>query len=477
MADCFALTALLCAAMSLARPLEAGDGRALVTPLAAAHPRGESAGQAAPGHAVARRATAEGQDPPADPAGPAAGDDVRFVWRTGPSLRVGRKLRVDFRVKVQTDARRSDQDLDEAGGTLDFPRRRFGIKGHVFQVVEFEVERDLAEDGVWRDVYLNLRPFDVLQAQVGKFKVPFSLDQLTGATDLDFLYRSLAAETLAPNRDVGVMVHGHAWRRAVAYQVGTFRGDGENAPAYQPPPLLPGETVALPSERSVAGRVTMRPLAPLAPRRVAETLEVGVSAMRSEVPEGPNHLQGRTIFGTRFFSRGFYIQGPRTRVGIDVSWSPGPASVRGEYIRVEEARRGVGVGDESGLDNELPSLPARGWYVSGTWAITGEKKAGGLRPRRPFPTAGIGAVEVAARYETLRFGGGDSGQPPSSSPRAANAAGNAEAIVTLGVNWYLNRFVKAQVNGIREQVEDVATSPVPGRASVWTLAFRLQFVL
>jgi len=419
----------------------------------------------------------EDQNPPPEAPDDTDGKRVRFVWKTGPSLRVGKDLRVDFRLKLQADFRGSDQDLEPAGGTLELPRRRFGVKGHVFRVVEFEVERDLVQDGVWRDVYVNLRPLNALQLQAGKFKVPFSREQLIGSTDLDFLYRSLAAEILAPNRDVGFMLHGQAWHRTVRYQVGTFRGDGENTPAFEPPPLLTGEEIALPSARSVAGRVIVRPLAPLPVPAIVKTLEIGASAMRSDLPEGQNHLQGRTIFGTRFFRRGFYVNGPRQRTGIDVSWSPGPASVSAEYLRVEDARRGVGVGDENGLDNDLAPLPARGWYVGGTWALTGEKKAGGIEPRRPFPLHGPGAIEIAARYEGLRFGGGDMSEPPSRSPRAANAAGNAEGIVTLGVNWYLNRFIRMQLNGIRERVEDASASPVPGRASVWTVACRLQFVM
>jgi len=419
----------------------------------------------------------ESQKPKENGKGQADGHAVRFVWKTGPSLRVGNDLRVDFRVKLQSDFRESDQDLERAGGTLEIPRRRVGIEGHVFRVVEYEVERDFAENGRWRDVYVNVRPFDPLQFQAGQFKVPFSLDHLTGATQLDFLYRSLAADLLAPKRDVGFMVHGHAWDHAVGYELGSFRGDGENAPEFEPPPLLDDEPWEVPSRRSVAGRVTVRPLAPLSAPKYFDSLELGVSAMRSELPEGPNHLPGQTLFGTRFFARGFYVNGARTRTGFDVSWSPGPASLRGEYIRVEDAREGVGVGNENGLDTDLPPLPASGWYVSGTWLVTGEKKESRVEPRRTFPLHGPGAIEVGARYEELRFGGGDTSEPPSLSPRAANAAGNAVGMVTLGVNWYLNRFIKVQLNGIRERLEDAAASPVPGREAIWTVACRLQLVL
>ena len=50
-------------------------------------------------------------------------------------------------------------------------------------------------------------------------------------------------------------------------------------------------------------------------------------------------------------------------------------------------------------------------------------------------------------------------------------------MLTLGVNWTLNRFVKLQVNAIREHVEDPERSPVPNGAAFWSRVLRLQFVL
>ena len=62
-------------------------------------------------------------------------------------------------------------------------------------------------------------------------------------------------------------------------------------------------------------------------------------------------------------------------------------------MRVTTERRGQSV-----EDTDLSPLLATGWYVSGTWAITGENKADGLnKPRRPFLRGGLGAFEVARR--------------------------------------------------------------------------------
>jgi phosphate-selective porin OprO and OprP len=408
----------------------------------------------------------------------AAKDEVRMEWKTGPSLRLGRHGRVDFKLLFQGDLRHTDQDLEEAGGTFDAPRHQVGIKGNLFKVVEFEVMKEVGgSEQPWRDVYVNVRPLTAVQVQAGKFKIPFSMDQLTARHSLDFVYRTLAGETLAPNRDTGVMVHGSVWNRFVRYQAGAFQGNGENSPSLEYPPLRPGELPDAPSKRSAAGRLRVRPLAPFHPAKYFETLEFGASLMRSQVPEGTNHLHGKTLFGTKIFGRQYYVNGARDRRSYEFSWTPGPASIRAEYIKVDEAREGVGSGDATSLDNTLLPLPSSGWYVSGSFAVTGENKESGIEPRRPFLQGGFGAIELAARYERIEFGLGNGSDLPSDSPRAEYTYLNGEKILTLGVNWYVNRFVKVQLNGIKETVDDPATSPIPGQPSVWTVAVRFQWYM
>ncbi len=42
------------------------------------------------------------------------------------------------------------------------------------------------------------------------------------------------------------------------------------------------------------------------------------------------------------------------------------------------------------------------------------------------------------------------------------------------MNWYVNRFVKAQVNAIREHIEDIERTLRPGEDTFWTYAVRVQ---
>ena len=406
---------------------------------------------------------------------PGGTDPSGFVWDDRPSLRFGKAFRMDFRLKLQADVRASSQDLAPVGGTFEMGRKRVGIKGSVLQRLEYEVEAEIGDPSPWRDVFLDLKIASAAQVKGGKFKVPFSLEELTSPTELDFVYRPRVVDALAPARDIGGMVHGRLFKKVLHYQVGAFQHDGEG-PKTLEPPLLPGEVAGL-RGRAYAGRVVVAPFRAASGHKALKTLEVGGAMVTTTVPEGMNNLQGRSVFDGHFFPRSLYVNGPRVRTGFEFNWMPGPASIRGEYIRATDAREGQGVGDEQQIDGTLVPLTGQGWYVSGTWVLTGEKTDGGVVAKRPLFQGGVGAVQVGARYETLWFGTPGATGPPSTSPRTSQAIENRDSVVTIGVNWYVNRWVRVQGNAIHETFLDPARSPIPGRASFWSGVCRLQFVL
>jgi phosphate-selective porin OprO/OprP len=202
-------------------------------------------------------------------------------------------------------------------------------------------------------------------------------------------------------------------------------------------------------------------------------LAAGVAFTTSDLPEGFPALRGRTAFDSSFYRSDYWVKGQRRRMGFEARWRPGPFSVKGEYMRLTDERLGQSV-----EDTDLSALLATGWYVSGTWAITGEAKADGLdTPRRPLFRGGYGAVEVAARIERLRFGSVATDGVPSTSPRADVVLGNADRADTFGVNWYANRWVKIQFNLIHERLSDPTQGPLPTEPGFWSRVVRFQFSL
>jgi phosphate-selective porin OprO/OprP len=176
------------------------------------------------------------------------------------------------------------------------------------------------------------------------------------------------------------------------------------------------------------------------------------------------------VLDTAFFKPDYPVSGRRQRRGVEAQWRPGPFSVKSEWMRVSDERLALSVEDTA-----LSPITSTGWYLSGTWAITGEKKASGLdTPRRPVFRGGYGAVEVAARVERLEFRSSAPGQTPSTSPRADLILGNGDRVVTVGANWYLNRWVKVQGNIIRESIDNPAQGPLPSQPTFWSRVLRLQ---
>jgi len=417
-------------------------------------------------------------DEPIDRESIEKGEGVRFVWKQHPSVRFGDLARVDFEMKVQVDGHSSYgpvKDLDP----WELHRNRIGIQGNLFKHIEYEVERELTEKELterdvllgltrssqWKDVNVNLTYVKDAQVQIGRFKIPFGLDELTGVTHNDFVYRSLGAIYLAPARDTGAMVHGRFFKRGLNYWAGGFAHDGDNARSKK----IQG------GNGTFAGRLTGKPFRAWVPGPIG-SIELGTAFTLTNVTDDsfrPNGLRGRTVMTQDTFYETVYVKGHRQRWEADLDWTVGPASVRAEYTHVADQRQGQGLGDE-----DLPDARARAWYVSGTWVVTGEDKKRPLKAAAPLFQGGVGGVEVAARIERVWFDSiGGSLDDALRNPRAQTIFPGGDRVLTLGVNWTLNRFVKVQVNGIREHVEDPERNPVPDGAAFWSRVLRLQFLL
>jgi hypothetical protein len=155
-------------------------------------------------------------DEPVDPEADAAGRGLKFSWKQHPSMRIGDVFRIDLEAKLQEDGHSSYGPV-KGLNTWEFHRNRFGVQGYLTKHIEYEVEHEFTEKELtekdilvgitpsswWKDVYINLTYVKNAQVQIGKFKVPFGLDELTGVTHNDFVYRSLGAVYLTPARDIG----------------------------------------------------------------------------------------------------------------------------------------------------------------------------------------------------------------------------------------------------------------------------------
>ena len=388
--------------------------------------------------------------------------DLEFRWRDHPQIRTGRSFRLDFIGKFQWDARDPGDDPSDFDN-YEIHRARIGIEGEFFNRVQFAVERELTEREVadpntrqksaWKDVYVDANISDAVQVRAGKFKIPFGLEQLTGISNLDFVYRSLSASYLAPARDVGVAVHGRLFDRRVNYWAGMFRQDGENARSSK----IDG------ADETFAVRVTGTPFRSAAVKKTEISGAFTVSALDNESVL-PNGLRGRTVMSQYEFYEPVFVKGQRRRYEIDADWSAGPVGARAEYTHMLDSRERQGLADQ-----DLADARGRGWYVSGTWVLTGEEKERPVKPKRK-----VGAIEAVARYDRLWFDSAGGEPPPLRNPRADAILSNGDKVLSLGINWYITRWVKLQFQTMREQLSDPERSPVPDGEAFWSPVFRFQ---
>jgi phosphate-selective porin len=154
------------------------------------------------------------------------------------------------------------------------------------------------------------------------------------------------------------------------------------------------------------------------------------------------------------------------RYGGDRAWLIGPASLKFEYHVQQNARNQLGPGGSN-----LDDVVATGWYVSGTYIITGEDKPfnGPVVPKRPFSPfldhMGPGAWEVGVRFASLDF---DSDSPlnffngnlaPAQIPGGGTSATNSAQALTVGFNWYLNARVQSMFNWTNYWYENSLGTP------------------
>ena len=172
--------------------------------------------------------------------GQRAGDSgpIQFSFKNRPSLRLGDYAQIDFKTKWHFDFRGFDPPRVNPPGvvtalpvtpdTFLLTMARMGFKGNVTNYIEFEVERDMRrtfsnnhEYHPWKDNYVNVKVIPFVHIKAGKFKIPFGLEENLSEDRLDFALDSRVSNTLAPSRDVGVMLHSKILESArLEYQAG-----------------------------------------------------------------------------------------------------------------------------------------------------------------------------------------------------------------------------------------------------------------
>ena len=338
---------------------------------------------------------------------------MRLYWSDGIRMETA-----DRRVRLATGGRiMNDWNFhygDAPGLGLDgaeFRRSRIYILGEIGRV-DFKAEYDFA--GVagpsFTDVYVGVGDIPVLgNLQIGRFKEPFGLEQLTSSRHITLMERSLTTTALAPSRNMGFMFSNTMADDRFHWAAGFFKdapltniaiGDGSYA--------FTGRVAGTPWKES--GTRLLHVGAAYSHRD--QELEIARFRTRPEA-----HLASRLV------NTGFFPADSNDRVGLEAALVYDRFSLQTEYVN-------------TAVDSPQSGDPSfNSFYVQGSFFLTRDARSyqsSAAAFDRVSPSSslfngegGAGAWELALRYSQLDLDDGF-------------ILGGKQKNFNLGLNWYLN---------------------------------------
>jgi phosphate-selective porin OprO and OprP len=352
--------------------------------------------------------------------------------------------------------------LGDSIGTDTFVLRKVRpiIEGTVADIYDFRIMPDFGNGkAVLQDAYAAGRFAPWAKVTIGKMKQPIGLERLQQDVDTRLVERAFPTD-IAPNRDIGVDLHGDLLDRRLEYDIGYFHGvaDGGSSDAFN-------AEQDNNNDKDWAARLFATPFrnspGPF------QGLGLGVAANYADLtgssPAGTNTVQTSNLptYPTpaqlTFFSyrtngpNATFAAGERLRISPQAYWYWGQFGAMAEYIVVQQdvART---------LTNNTTRssrLSNNAWQVQLSYMLTGEDETfGSIKPLRPFELGkgGWGAWEVVGRYSALTVddaafaGGASSYADPTVSAKSAKEW-------SVGLNWYINWYVKLQLDYSRTRFQ------------------------
>jgi len=387
---------------------------------------------------------------------------------------------------VQTDFRSYDGDGTPAN-SFAVRRARFGFQGNYGSHFQYAILTDAASAGttpansaIVRDVYLNGKVNDWFQIQAGQFKEPFAQEVTAGVTNIDFADRGLQS-LLYPSaasafRSPGAVIHGDLFGGDFQYWAGIFAGHGYATST---------NTTSVPE---TVGRVRFYPWRKRKGSFLQEFAFGGSMAYSYarglSAEQTPSMTQPDAAY--TFFPQ-FRINGNVWRYNGEFTFLHGPWGFRDEYVQAFFDRTGVGTLQFGGLGfGNLPTVRFKAWDSAASYLLTGEKRPENGTPRVKHPLfgpetpggggKGWGAFELAFRYTGIQ------GNEPGIffnnvlTPELVPTFNQHTDEFTVGINWYLNYWIRYQTNVSIDRLKQPSTiGAVPQNYLVFEQRIQFRF--
>lgn len=320
--------------------------------------------------------------------------------------------------RIQFDAASYDDDLTPMQDGSEIRRLRLKVGGSIYKDWKYSFAYDEAAEKDFRikGAYIGYNGFKGWNLKLGNLQQPFSLEELTSSKHITFMERSLV-NTFSPSYTLGFTAN--TWGKDWSATVGVFEdsiadrnqnNDGGNA---------------------IAARLTYQPIKNkkmrlhLGAATVYQNIDSTQTISFSSRPE--SHYTDAKLVSTGTLtgidSKSLY--------GLEAALIAGPWSLQGEYVKAK-------LDSDDNSDSDFD-----GWYTQASWFVTGEKrrystKNGAFTSIKP--KSKYGAIELAVRYSDLNLEDGA-------------VTGGEEQNTTLGVNWYINEYVKTMINYVDVNAE------------------------
>lgn len=102
------------------------------------------------------------------------------------------------------------------------------LKGDLDDNVGYYVQMNFVKSVSLYDAFISYKYSDLLKLDLGQFKAPFSTEELTSSSVIDFANRSQVVSKIAPGRQIGLQLSGNLREAHIFYTAGIFNGNGIN---------------------------------------------------------------------------------------------------------------------------------------------------------------------------------------------------------------------------------------------------------
>ena len=381
-------------------------------------------------------------------------DALQWRWKDGYRAETSDgafKLRVRGRVNTDFSVSSDDDLASRVGGKVEdgaeIRRMIVGFEGTIYDRINYEMNADLAGGVEVKDAFMEMQELPYVGGvQIGHFKEPFSLDQLTSSNYGTFMERSIM-DVFAPTRNVGIMLASPIVEDRMTWAAGVFR-DTDDDTAEQ------GTSGG--GEYNFTTRITGLPWYE---DKGARLLHLGAAySRRSPNARSLRYRQRPQVhMSPRLVDTGTFTADSVDLFGQEAALIYGPLSLQGEFT--------TALVDSDGTQSNPTFF---GFYTYASYFLTGEHRAYNkeaaaftrLKPKHNFDPwgaeKGFGAWEVALRYSSLDL--------------SSNFVDGRELhTVTAGLNWYLNPNTRTMLNYVFADLEG------PGHLNTVQTRFQIDF--